>query len=331
MESSLTIDHPLTVVFASDNRGVLQLGIAVYSLLESADKETKYRIYILEDGISDENKTKLRDLQKQFDTEIRFVSVSHILEPFQDIQIGQWPPPAYARLFISTLLPEEKGVILYADIDVLFCKDLREIFETAMDGHVLGAVYEKMDPHDLALLKIRLGMPETSSYFNSGVLLINLDELRARNGGERMKDYFLANVENLRCPDQDILNAVFHAETTRLHPKWNWTDGYSRRLLFKPKSRDDWGNGTRREVLEAAHSPGILHYWGKYKPWRYNFRYEGERYRQVWLRSPWGDVPVEGKTFKIAFRKATMKPYYSLVRNRVRRLLKAELASAVQD
>lgn len=312
----------LAVVFASDDRGALQLGISIFSLLDSALPTTRYRVYILEDGISASNKEKILSLKQQFDTDIVFISVQDVLGRFDHLDLGPWTRAAFGRLFVGSRLPEEE-MILYADIDVLFCRDLHEVFSTDMDGVVLGVIYEQVDDDSIRSLRQRLKMPPGSRYFNSGVLLMNLKELRARNGEEVMMNYFEQNAENLVCVDQDMLNGVFHDSTTRLHPKWNWTDGYSRRLLFKSLSNKDWGSGTAREVLEATDEPGILHFWGKYKPWRYNFRYEGDRYRSVWLRSPWKDVPMEGRTLKLACRRMMMKPVYALIRRRVKRLRKA--------
>ncbi len=321
MDTSLP-NRVLSVVFASDNRGVLQLGIALYSLLESAAENTRYRVYILEDEISGENKEKILSLKESFDTEIIFVPISNILTPFRHVA-GHLPAPTYARIFIASLLPDEK-LVLYADIDVLFCRDLAEVFETDMTGRVIAAVYEQMSPAKRKHTEQRLATPFNGKYFNAGVLLINLEEMRLQGGQKKMMDYFEIHAGKLASQDQDILNVVFFGETVGLHPRWNWTDGYSRRLLFKPASRDDWGNGTRRQVLEATAEPGILHYWGKYKPWNYNFRYEGGRYRQVWLRSPWKDTPMTGWSFKLCMKKWMMKPIYFLIGRRVARLLAAE-------
>lgn len=308
-----------TVVFASDDCGSLQLGISIFSLLESAEPNTRYRIYILEDNISPSNQEKILSLKQQFDTDVVFIPVEDVLGKFDGLEMGRWPRASLARLFISSKLPDEE-IILYSDIDVLFCQDLHEIFETDMTDAVLGVVYEQNDRQAMAEQQTRLGMPPGSRYFNTGVLLMNLKEFRRRNGEGILMNHFIQHQKRLFCPDQDLLNAVFHNMAVRLHPKWNWTDGYSRRLLFKSVSKDNWNSGTVREVLEAADQPGILHFWGGQKPWRYNFRYEGERYRQVWLRSPWKDIPMKGKTLKLVFRKITMLPIYFLTKKRIKRL-----------
>lgn len=56
----------------------------------------------------------------------------------------------------------------------------------------------------------RLHYPSSDSYFNSGVLLINLDYWREKKLMYKALDYIAKNGNNLVFYDQDVLNALLH-------------------------------------------------------------------------------------------------------------------------
>ena len=45
-----------------------------------------------------------------------------------------------------------------------------------------------------------------------------------------------------------------------------------------------------KDLLEAATSPGIIHYWGHPKPWQPNsLRQDNGLFYKYWKKSPWKD------------------------------------------
>lgn len=102
---------------------------------------------MLSDGIDGENRASVERLAAPFDCRLEFIDVSGILEEHDFPHTEQWPVPAWGRVFIPELLKEERGNILYLDIDVLVCRDLTELFRTNMDGKAVGVVFENFpDP-----------------------------------------------------------------------------------------------------------------------------------------------------------------------------------------
>lgn len=200
--------NEFAVVLASDNRGILPLSVTVFSLLNTAGPETFYKIYVLSDGIDGENRASVERLAAPFDCRLEFIDVSGILEEHDFPHTEQWPVPAWGRVFIPELLKEERGNILYLDIDVLVCRDLTELFRTNMDGKAVGVVFENFSRPG-SHFNERLEMPLTcTGYFNSGVLLMNVDVFRERNLVRAVLDYAVTHRDRLTCPDQDALNGA---------------------------------------------------------------------------------------------------------------------------
>lgn len=305
------------VVLASDNRGMLPLSMTIFSLLNTAAPETFYKVYILSDGISPSNQDGIRELAAPFDCRITFIEIADILEKHDFPHTDQWPVPAWGRVFIPDLLQEETGNILYLDIDILVCRDLTELFRTDLTDKAVGVVFENFSKEG-SHFNERLDMPLTcTGYFNSGVLLMNVDLFRERNLVETVLNYAVRHRASLTCPDQDALNGALCELTAPLHPRWNWHDGLTRRILKNDPQAPLWRGVTPRQAVEAALEPGILHYQGVHKPWRYNWRYEGARYEQAMRDAGLLHGPLPGRTLAAVLKKYLYKPVYKLTRKKI--------------
>ena len=144
--------------------------------------------------------------------------------------------------------------------DILVINSLKPLWETDMKGRLFAAAAHT-GKTNLAnnINQVRLGT--THKYFNSGVLLINLDQGRKEILPEEIFRYAGEHAKELLLPDQDILNAVFGSRTLELDDYlWNYdARNYSTYLLRSGGVCDmDWVMG----------NTGILHFCGKTKPWQ---------------------------------------------------------------
>ena len=172
----------------------------------------------------------------------------------------QYPREMYYRLLAPCFLPQKLHRILYLDPDILVINSLRPLWETDMKGRLFAAAAHT-GKTNLAnnINQVRLGT--THKYFNSGVLLINLDQGRKEILPEEVFRYAGEHAKELLLPDQDILNAVFGSRTLELDDYlWNYdARNYSTYLLRSGGVCDmDWVMG----------NTGILHFCGKTKPWQ---------------------------------------------------------------
>lgn len=172
----------------------------------------------------------------------------------------QYPREMYYRLLAPCFLPQKLHRILYLDPDILVINSLRPLWETDMKGRLFAAAAHT-GKTNLAnnINQVRLGT--TNKYFNSGVLLINLDQGRKEILPEEIFRYAGEHAKELLLPDQDILNAVFGSRTLELDDYlWNYdARNYSTYLLRSGGVCDmDWVMG----------NTGILHFCGKTKPWQ---------------------------------------------------------------
>ena len=106
----------------------------------------------------------------------------------------------------------------------------------------------------------RLCYSKEYSYFNAGVLLINLDYWRKHDIEPQIVSYLQQFPERLLYNDQDVLNAVLYQQRKFLPYRWNMQDGFFR------KKRKIWK--TSLPALNAEMPKAvIIHFTGGKKPW----------------------------------------------------------------
>lgn len=200
------------------------------------------------------------------------------------------PPAMWYRIFLPQLLPDCSRV-LYLDCDTLLMDNMTPLWETPLEGYHLAAVANVLEPA-MQHWPQQLGLPADQPYFNSGVLLLNLDSMREHQLTRKLLDYGRKQGGNLRWPDQDALNAILGGRCKWLHPRWNCQNS----LFYYPRSSEVFGEQT---VREAVRSPGILHFEGHHivKPWHCLSKHPYRKhYFQHRRATPWPTVELQDAT-----------------------------------
>lgn len=201
------------------------------------------------------------------------------------------------RVLLPELLPGADRV-LYLDADTLVVDDLEPLWLTPMGDHAVAAVANVFEPWH-AKRPAELGLPPGVSYFNAGVLLMNLAAWRARDLGSRLLAYARDHAHTLTWSDQDALNAVLGPGHLPLHPRWNCQNS----IFFWPSARAIFG----AQVDEALASPAIIHFEGPghAKPWHYlnEHPYRAEYWRHL-QATPFPVPAQQGRTPRNAMLKA---------------------------
>lgn len=278
-EISRCHDNParsrIPVMFSATGSWGLPLGVAIHTLCLHASSGRFYDIHIVHDGMDARIIQELNQVAAPFPQ----VSLSFLQLPeefrllFQNGNKDRYSPLAYARLMAGSLFPQY-GRIVYLDADVLLAGDVAELYfsdlrgasvAAAGDGLALWSIEKgTMHPH-LEYMGNYLSSP--LSYCNSGVLVLDLDQMRRRNLEHRLLQQLRNRPEPFPYPDQDILNIALHGDMTTLPPEWNfqflsWTwDEEKTRLL----------RGTEFEnvpSISCGRSWKQLHMVGPEKPWR---------------------------------------------------------------
>lgn len=160
---------------------------------------------------------------------------------------------AYYRIFMAAKLLRSgvRGRALYLDSDVIVGAGIDRLLATDLGGQPVGVRRELPLPVILAAAR-RLGVPE-DSYFNSGVLLFDLDHPDLADRLARSLDFAAHKPELLSFVDQCALNIGFLGGTGWLPPEAN----------YFLREQDQW-------TLDRE--PTVLHFLANPKPWDPSYR-----------------------------------------------------------
>lgn len=148
--------------------------------------------------------------------------------------------------------------VLYLDCDVVVTGSLTEIYYTDFGDNMMYAVEDaflNIAPHSYK------EFPDMKPYFNSGMLLIDLNKWRDQNIENQLMDLTKQAV-NLYYGDQDAMNIILKGKWQALDKIYNYQTG-SLIAFIQHKMP---------EALEKykdlqGQQPKVIHYITRYKPW----------------------------------------------------------------
>ena len=152
------------------------------------------------------------------------------------------------------------------DVDLLVLRDIAELWQYDLQGRPLAAVPDYGIIASRRLMKQKqnvIGLQLHSKYFNSGVVIMDLEQWRKHGYAKQVIE--LAAAGNLPHHDQDALNKVFMGNWIALPLKWNVIPP-----VFNLLSKILLNGDLRKNAIAARKDKAILHYAGRYKPWEFD-------------------------------------------------------------
>nr|MBV6630667.1 FkbM family methyltransferase [Oceanococcus sp. HetDA_MAG_MS8] len=197
---------------------------------------------------------------------------------------------AWYRVLLPTLLTNQRR-ILYVDADTLVRGDLAALWQVDLGEHLLAAVSQPLLPSEFSRVK-QLGVSTPEAYFNSGVMLMDLERMRKDGCVDALIDFIKERRAPMPWADQDPLNAVFRGRWLQLEPKWN-----AMTVLFTaPYSALPYAV---KHINQARQSPRIVHFIGPFKAWHQRCRNPYRReFFDVLAQTPWETRPIVGRTVR---------------------------------
>ena len=222
-------------------------------------------VYLIGDGLTAEDLAGLEKLCAPHGS-LHPVEVREDL--FADAPVVRYYSRAmYYRLLAAQLLPSSLDRVLYLDPDILIINPLRPLYDTDLAGNLMAAATHTgllsgiSDPMN----RLRLANYEAEAYYNSGVLVMDLDAMRREVRSAEIFRYAREHEDLLILPDQDILNGLYGARIQQVDDGlWNYdARRFDRYLLVSQGEMDmDW-------VMDHT---AVLHFCGKRKPWHKSYR-----------------------------------------------------------
>jgi lipopolysaccharide biosynthesis glycosyltransferase len=277
------------IVCCTDENYAFNFPVIAQSILEHHTKE-EVAFHLLHSVLTSSTAEKI----DRYAAEKGFAFSRYLLDDSVFVslpQIAYFTIAIYYRLLIPELFPKEFDKVLYLDMDVIVEGRLDELWNVDLAGKGAAVVEDGAPKH--------LGEHSPKRYFNSGVMLINLDYWRERNVKEQAIDFMVRHRDILRFPDQDALNVVLENDLTYLPEKWNYHLNLDRRFLKQ----------ALKGQIAREQAPVIVHFNQKVKPWMYHCRHPyTPRYWQLLKKTSFKDYKLKNKSFINSLFYFTPKP-----------------------
>lgn len=277
----------LTVALAADNDFAAPLGIALYSMIKNAAVQDMLDIVVLDCGIKEDNRQKIRSFFAGTRHQVSFIPCN--LDMVKDIPLrDNWSAAIFARLLLPQLLPDTERV-LYLDSDILVLGSLAELFSLDMQDALIAGVRDwalwasfKFPSEKLDSVYINedfVKMFKQIDYLNSGVLLMNLDLARKEGLTEKCLQFIKQYESKLIFFDQDAINFVCGEKRKILPLRFN---------MLPFLNEKEVPPALLQEFNETKDRCVVLHYLSKYKPWLYGYNWgRKEEYLSYMAHTPW--------------------------------------------
>lgn len=254
----------INIALASDDNYAQHVSVVMASVLLNTKHRNRIRFFLLSDTIDNNKIMLLQETVSSLGAKLVIININNC--EFNNVYLsGHVSKAAYFRLKLADILPFDVHKIIYLDVDLLVFEDIVEVWETNIYNKPIAAVPDYGIMASARLMKEKatvIGFGEEDVYFNSGVLIIDVDQWREKAFAQQV----LHLVETTQLPhhDQDALNKVFINNWYALPLKWNVIPPVFclfTKILFSSKFR--------QAAIIAKKNPAIFHYAGRYKPWEF--------------------------------------------------------------
>ncbi len=261
--------YPFCYAFATNDAYAPYLGVALYSMREHCVYDTTYDICVLHTDLSMKHQQNILSLQSE-NFHIRFINITPYLNELDTCIFkihAHFSKEAYYRFFIPKIF-ENYQRVLYLDCDMIFISDIDKLFQMDLSNMPMGAVLEykfkcKVE-YDTVLnnyAKNTLKLDNVQNYFNSGLLILDIEKLVNINFTHKCLDK-LQEVIRPRTVDQCIINSIMQGKVKFINPQWNLQTHVNLEELKKYVSHEDFN--CYINALQNAH---IIHFCSPEKPW----------------------------------------------------------------
>lgn len=297
----------MNVFYFSSDLFASVMAVSMVSLLENSRSFEKIEFYIVDDGISERNKTKLLEMVRQYADgnhmrNITFIGAPDPVKAFRfpfksRYQMGH----SYPRMLIGSILPESIDRVLCLDSDTLVCGDLQELWDLDMGKNILAGVSDCMN---IKKYSKQFQMTDDMIYCNAGMFLVDLKKWREQKIENKIIHRIHKQNGNVFFFEQTLMNWACGGKIYALSAEYNC---YTLFWAFSYKDLIKWRRPlnfyAEQEVETAKKSPKIIHFTRNFymlsRPWvkgcDHPITAEYIRYKKM---TPWQDLDDDTRSEK---------------------------------
>jgi lipopolysaccharide biosynthesis glycosyltransferase len=272
------MSEPLVVVTACDDNYARGVAATIRSVIDTLPPGRELRIFVLDGGLKEGSKKRLL---RSWRRPVEWLTPD--LAAFGDLPVsGHVSHSTYLRILLAELVPADVYKAIYLDADVIAIRNLEHLWSIPLDGSYCAAAQDAfvpvLDPPLVFTRELRcmmyghdprpipnyraLGLKPTATYFNAGIMLVNVDRWRQEQVARRAFECLRDNADHVRYWDQYALNTLFSEQWKMLDPRWNQNSVVFRYPTWEQSPYSE------AELYLLQREPWIVHFDYKPKPWQ---------------------------------------------------------------
>lgn len=257
----------IPIVMMFDDNYAIPAGAAIYSLLDNANKNYNYELFILHNNITSKHIKKLDKVLKNFsNAKLEFIQMNDYLK---DYDTHQYTQEILYKFCVPEIFKQYKTMIV-TDVDVIFTGDISQEyinFTVDTENYFAGVKYAQYNFYK----PFSTDITDKNVHFivGAGYMIYNLEKMRLDKIADKCLEYYKKYNKYCTCPEQDVLNQVCYPKIKLLHPKYMTLTSWYKYTDFVHSYSYC---ATEQEVKEALENPIQLHYVNSpyneyFKPW----------------------------------------------------------------
>jgi len=280
----------IPVCSITDENLPFAMATMMISALENAAETTFYRFHCFVSGsVSPDDRRKLLSIGESYkNCSIELIDMGNLYQDLPGTHAYVTNVSLYKISAIKILGGYDK--VIYLDNDVIVRQDLGGMYHHDLQDNYLGAVLSIKKCMYRSHIAGHIDIPDMKTYFNAGVILMNLKKMREDHLAARLESHigkFSGSV------DQSIFNHVCYDKILSLPPKYNVT--FNNYPVYKTSRVRRFYSAD--ELKDALKSAVVFHYAVAEKPWDYSGMIFGKEWDGYYRKSPYGEIKRKRKSF----------------------------------
>ncbi|MBR6779068.1 MAG: glycosyltransferase family 8 protein [Clostridia bacterium] len=250
-------------ILCAINKGYIKHFLAMINSLSDNNKESDFDVYVMHTNLDDQDKAYMESIVPE-NIKLSYIYMDNSL--FKGApKVKRYPYEIYYRIFAPGLLPESVDRILYLDSDLIVHNNIDDLYNTDFKGNLFVACTQ-IKGFLQWFNRVRLTVGKNYYYMNTGVMVMNISELRKVIDTDKIFKFIKHNGWRMTLYDQDVLCKFFGNRILLVdRNKYNLADRHIRAYNRKHKK-----NPMDLEWVDKNNV--IVHYLGTNKPWKDNYR-----------------------------------------------------------
>ncbi len=285
----------IPICFCTDENYVLPTCVAITSLIQNKQPETKYDIYVICNQVGQELKHKLKACELK-DTKINIINAIRHDFIYHESQAKHVSLTTCLKFDICDQIPQYDK-ILYIDGDTIVKNDLTPLYNIVLQDEFCAVVRDLSGEQQLLNKKIGV-----KKYFNAGVILYNAKKIRAEKVSQLLWKTYSTH-PYLPCTDQDVQNLVFQTNVKWIDPKFNFMLSNLLESNIDINYVNQECDTNYKDIQDLNKQALIFHLTNRIKPWNDKSAVGYDLWKKYYKLSPCRSIHIKYNKQQIMWHK----------------------------